>query len=73
MLLCCSVMSNSLRPHGPQPTRFLYPWNFSGMDTGVGFHSLLQGIFQTQGSNLSILKEINLDYTLEGLMLKLNL
>ena len=41
-----SVMSNVLRPHG------LYsPWNSSGQTTGVGSHSLLQGIFPTQGSN----------------------
>ena len=29
----------------------LYPWNPPGKDTGVGGHSLLQGIFLTQGSN----------------------
>ena len=28
------------------------PWNFPGRNTGVGSHSLLQGIFQTQGSSL---------------------
>ena len=33
-------------PHG------LYrPWNSPGQNTGVGSHSLLQGIFPTQGSN----------------------
>ena len=42
----CSVMSDSLRPHG------LYsPWNSLGQNTGVGSLSLLQGIFPTQGSN----------------------
>ena len=42
----CSVISNSLRPHG------LYSsWNSPGRNTGVGSHSLLQGIFLTQGSN----------------------
>ena len=36
----------SLRPHG------LYSsWNSPGQNTGVGSHSLLQGIFPTQGSN----------------------
>ena len=41
-----SVMSNSLWPHG------LYsPWNSLGQNTGAGSHSLLQGIFPTQGSN----------------------
>ena len=27
------------------------PWNSPGKNTGVGCHSLLQGIFPTQGSN----------------------
>ena len=44
-------MSDSLRPHGLQPTRLLHPWNFPGKSTGVGCHFLLQGIFPTQGSN----------------------
>ena len=40
------VVSDSLRPH------LLYsPWNLLGQNTGVGSHSLLQGIFLTQGSN----------------------
>ena len=34
-----------------EPTRFLCPWNSAGKNTGVGSHSLLQGIFLTQGSN----------------------
>ena len=32
-----------------------HPWNFPGKNTGVGTHSLLQGIFPTQGSNLGLL------------------
>ena len=47
----CSVVSNSLRPHGLQPTRLLCPWDFPGTGTGVGCHVLLQGIFLTQESN----------------------
>ena len=35
--------------------RFLCPWYLSGKNTGVGCHSLLQGIFLTQGSNLGLL------------------
>ena len=35
-----SVMSNSLRPHGLQPTRLLRPWNFPSKSTGVGCHCL---------------------------------
>ena len=45
----CSVMSDSLWPHG------LYsPWNSPGQNTGVGSLSCLQGIFPTQGSNPSL-------------------
>ena len=36
----CSVMSNPQRPHGPQPTRLLRPWDFPGKSTGVGCHCL---------------------------------
>ena len=45
----CLVVSNSLRPHGLEPTRLLHPWNFPGKSIGVGCHLLLQGIFLTQG------------------------
>ena len=51
----CSVMSDSLRPHGLQPTRLLCPWDSPGKSTGVGCHILLQGIFPTQGSNPGLL------------------
>ena len=37
------------------PTRLLCPWDFPGKNTGVGFQFLLQGIFPTQGLNLSLL------------------
>ena len=33
-----SVASDSLRPHGLQPTRLLRPWDFPGKSTGVGCH-----------------------------------
>ena len=46
-----SVLSDSLWPQGLQPARLLCPWNFLGKNTVVGSHSLLQGIFPTQGSN----------------------
>ena len=38
----CSVMSNSWRPHGLQPTRLCRPWDFPGKSTGVGCHRLLR-------------------------------
>ena len=34
----------------------LCPWNSSGKNTEVGCHSVLQGIFLTQGSNLGLLQ-----------------
>ena len=35
-------MSNSVRPHRWQPTRFLCPWDSPGKNTGVGCRFLLQ-------------------------------
>jgi len=37
-----SVVSDSVRPHGLQPTRLLCPWDSPGKNTGVGCHFLLQ-------------------------------
>ena len=45
------VMSNSLWLPGLQPIRLLCPWDSPGKNTRVGCHSLLQGIFLTQGLN----------------------
>ena len=58
-----SAMSDFLPPCG------LYsPWNSPGQNTGVGSHSLLQGIFPTQGSNLGLLhcKQILYQLSYEG-------
>ena len=48
----CSIVSDSLPPHGLKPTRLLCPQDSPGKNTGVGFHSLLQGILVTHVSNL---------------------
>ena len=37
-------MSNSVRPHRQQPTRFPCPWDSPGKNTGVGCHFLLQSM-----------------------------
>ena len=37
-----SVVSDSSRSHGLQPTRLLRPWDFPGKNTGVGCHCLLR-------------------------------
>ena len=55
MCVSHSVVSDSLRPHGLQPARLLCPWNSPGKNTGLGSHSLLHGLFPTQGSNLGLL------------------
>ena len=61
MRISHSVITNSMSPNGPtlwdplEPTRLLCPWNSPGKNIGVGSHSLLQGIFLTQGSNLGLL------------------
>ena len=43
----------TLRPHGLWPSRLLCPRDSPGKSTGAGCQALLQGIFPTQGSNLS--------------------
>ena len=40
-----SVVSNSSRPHGLQPTRLLCPWDFPGKSIGVGCHCLIHHCF----------------------------
>ena len=46
-----SITSDSSWPYGPWPARLLLPWDSPGKNTGVGYHFLLQEIFQTQESN----------------------
>ena len=55
-MLNCSVMSDSLRPHGLLPARLLCSWNFPGKNTGVGCHFPLWGIFPTQGLSPNLLQ-----------------
>ena len=47
LVVLCNLMDCSFR--------LLCPQNSPGKNTGVCSHSLLQGIFQTQGSNLRLL------------------
>ena len=42
-------------PVDSSPPGSFCPWDFPGKNTRVGSHSLLQGIFPTQGSNPSLL------------------
>ena len=49
-----SVSPAVCNPMGYNPARLLCSWNSPDENTGVGYHSLLQGIFPTQGLNPSI-------------------
>ena len=50
-----SVVSDSSQPHGLQPVKILWLWDFSGRNVAVGCHFFLQGIFLTQGLNPRLL------------------
>ena len=60
----------TLQPHRMWPARLLCPWNSPGKNTEVGCHSLLQGIFLTQGSGLGLphCKQILHHLSLQGSM-----
>ena len=45
------IVSDSFQPYGLQPARLLHSWNSPSKNTGVGCHSLLQGIFLARGLN----------------------
>ena len=49
MCVCVWSLSHVLLFTSLRTRRFLCPWDFSGKNTGVGCHFLLQGIFLTQG------------------------
>ena len=51
--IIASVMSDSLGRYAP--SRLLHLWDSPGKNTGVGYHSLLQEIFHTQGLNPQLL------------------
>ena len=56
-LILCDPMDCS-------PPRLLCPQNSPGKNTGVGCHSLLQGIFRTQGLNPGLLRRRQILYCL---------
>ena len=49
ILVGLSVVSDSSRPHGLQPTRLLHPWDFPGKSTGVGCHYSLNCLLLSKG------------------------
>ena len=48
-------VSNYFQPHELYPARLLCLWKSPGKNIALGSHFLLQGIFPTQGLNLSLL------------------
>ena len=54
------MVSDSLRPHGLQPTRLLCPWDSPGKNTRVGCHALLQGNLPDSGIEHRSLKSLAL-------------
>ena len=56
LCVCVShLVMSECDPLGLQPARLLCSWSFSGKNTGVGCHLLLQRSFLTQGSNSCLL------------------
>ena len=55
LVISDSVMSDSLQPHRLEPTKLFCLWDSPGKNTGLGCHSLLQGIFPTQRLNPHLL------------------
>ena len=58
-MLSCSVIPDSLRPHGLSPARLPCPSDSPGKNTGVGSHSLPQGIFSTPGAKPCLLQPLH--------------
>ena len=60
-----SVMSDSSRPQGLQPTRLLRSWDFPGKSTGMGCHCLLWTPVLTEVQNaISNKKQVGLSCNL---------
>ena len=47
-VLCCSAVSDSLQPHGLQPTRFLCPWDSPDKNTDWGAMPSTRGSSQSR-------------------------
>ena len=55
-----SIMSDSSQPHGLQPTRLLWAWDFPGKSTGVGFHCFPVYLPWTDGTRCHDLSFLNI-------------
>ena len=65
-----SVVSDSSRPRGLQPTRLLRPWDFPGKSTGVGCHHLLRSHFLGLSKSLYRCLFIFTKWSLTNILLK---
>ena len=63
-----SVVSDSSRPHGLQPTRLLCPWDFPGKSTGVGCHHQAQWAPKPSVHNPELWRSIHLKALLNFLI-----
>ena len=70
-MLSCSVVSDSLQPHGQQPTRLLCAWNFPGKNTGVGCHFLLQCMKVKSESEVNEQVNVKMTNTLKTVVVSL--
>ena len=62
-------MSNPVRPHRRQPTRFPRPWDSQGKNTGVGCHFLLQCVkvkSESEVTHLCPTRSDSMDCSLPG-------
>ena len=63
-------MSDPVRPHRRQPTRLLRPWDSPGMNTGVGYHFLLQCMKGKRESDTTLSDPMDcslLDFSVHGI------
>ena len=65
----CSVVFDSLGPHGLQPTSLLCPWDFPGKSTGVGCHCLLHNELLLRQKMNEISTFVTMWLDLQGIML----
>ena len=54
-----SAVSNSLRPYGWQPSRFLCPWDSPGKKTVMGCHFLFRGDLPNPGMETGFLVSLH--------------
>ena len=66
LILVAKLCPTLSQPHGLQPVRPLFPWNFTSKNLRVGCHFLQQEIFSTQGSNPHLLQEDSLLLSYQG-------